>query len=136
MRHFAKAQGKAETDPLDTQVIGDFARSFQPQPTPAPDQVCRELTERLLKAGKLKKVALTAVMRKLLICLNTLLRKLAVPHPSQQGLCLQSPSYPTAQRVTRVQEKKRNKYRRPSAALLCRIFSCTPRSVELRRATF
>jgi transposase len=238
VRHFAKAQGKAKTDPLDTQVIGDFARSFQPQPSPAPDEVRRELTEllqrrdglissraaeqnrlgqcrhkiiksqirhmmaqlaeqidqidglmkklvstsqeletkvkalcqvqgvghltavtllitlpelgslgrnrisrlvglaplnddsgtqknkrliqggrkrprcalympaltasrhnpvlkefyqRLLKAGKLKKVALTAVMRKLLICLNTLLRKLAVSHPSQQGLCLAKP---------------------------------------------
>lgn len=47
VRHFAKAQGKAKTDPLDTQVIGDFARSFQPQPTPAPDPVRRELTELL-----------------------------------------------------------------------------------------
>src|ERR1700687_2416255 len=42
VRHFAKAQGKAKTDPLDTQVIGDFARSFRPQPTPAPDPVRRE----------------------------------------------------------------------------------------------
>ena len=238
VRHFAKAQGKAKTDPLDTQVIGDFARSFRPQPTPAPDPVHRELTEllqrrdglissraaeqnrlgqcqhkfikgqirhmmaqlteqidqidglmkklvstsqelktkvealcqvkgvghltaitllislpelgtlgrnrisrlvglaplnddsgtqknkrfiqggrkrprcalymaaltasrhnpvlkefyqRLLKAGKLKKVALTAVMRKLLICLNSLLRQLAVQHPSPQGLCLAKP---------------------------------------------
>ena len=238
VRHFAKAQGKAKTDPLDTQVIGDFARSFRPQPTPAPDPVRRELTEllqrrdglissraaeqnrlgqcrhkiikgqirhmmaqlteqidqidelmkklvstsqelktklealcqvtgvghltavtllitlpelgslgrnhisrlvglaplnddsgiqknkrfiqggrkrarcalympaltasrhnpvlkefyqRLLKAGKLKKVALTAVMRKLLICLNTLLRHLALQHPSPQGLCLAKP---------------------------------------------
>jgi transposase len=238
VRHFAKAQGKAKTDPLDTQVIGDFARSFRPQPTSAPDPVRRELTEllqrrdglissraaeqnrlgqcrhkiiksqirhmmaqlaeqidqldglikklvstsqeleakvkalcqvkgvgqltavtllitlpelgtlgrkriarlvglaplnddsgkqknkrliqggrkrprcalympaltasrhhpvlkefyqRLLKAGKLKKVALTAVMRKLLICLNTRLRKLALSDPSPQGLCLAKP---------------------------------------------
>ena len=238
VRHFAKAQGKAKTDPLDTQVIGDFARSFQPQPTPAPDPVRRELTEllqrrdglissrateqnrlgqcrhpliksqirrlkaqlteqinqidelmkqlvgssqelktkvktlcqvkgvghltavtllitlpelgtlgrqriarlvglaplnddsgqqknkrfiqggrkrprcalympalsasqhnpvlkdfyqRLLAAGKLKKVALTAVMRKLLIYLNGLLRNLAGPHPSQAALCLAKP---------------------------------------------
>ena len=238
VRHFAKAQGKAKTDPLDTQVIGDFARSFRPQPSPAPDPVRRELTEllqrrdglistraaeqnrlgqcrhkmikaqirrlmaqlaeqigqidglmkklvntsaelkakvkalcqvkgvghltavtllitlpelgtlgrnrivrlvglaplnddsgtqknkryiqggrarprcalympalsasrhnpvlkevyeRLLKAGKLKKVALTALMRKLLICLNALLRKLADQHPSPQGLCLAKP---------------------------------------------
>ena len=28
VRHFAKAQGKAKTDPLDTQVIGDFAEAF------------------------------------------------------------------------------------------------------------
>jgi transposase len=238
VRHFAKAQGKAKTDPLDTQVIEDFARTFRPQPTPAPDPVRRELIEllqrrdglisiraaeqnrlgqcqhkiikdqighmmaqlaeqidqidglmkklvstsqelktkvealcqikgvghltaitllitlpelgtlgrnhisrlvglaplnddsgtqkhkrfiqggrkrprcalympaltatrhnpvlkefyqRLLKAGKLKKVALTAVMRKLLICLNTLLRQLAIQQPSPQGLCLAKP---------------------------------------------
>ena len=53
--------------------------------------VLKEFYQRLLKAGKLKKVALTAVMRKLLIYLNTLLRKLAVPRPSQQGLCLAKP---------------------------------------------
>ena len=220
VRYYAKAQGKAKTDPLDKQVIGDFARSFRPPPTPAPDPVRRELTEllqrrdglistraaeqnrlgqcrigqidglmkklvnssqelkakvkalcqvkgvghltavtllitlpelgtlgrnrivrlvglaplnddsgtqknkryiqggrarprcalympalsasrhnpvlkevyeRLLKAGKLKKVALTALMRKLLICLNALLRKLADHHPSPQGLCLAKP---------------------------------------------
>ena len=238
VRFYAKAQGKAKTDPLDRQVIGDFARSFRPPPTPAPDPVRRELTEllqrrdglvnsraaeqnrlgqcrhpmlksqirrmmiqvaqqidqidrlmkklvgtslelqakvkalcqikgvghltavtllitlpelgtlgrthivrlvglaplnddsgkqsnkrfiqggrkrprcalympaltasrhnpvlkefyqRLLKAGKLKKVALTAVMRKLLICLNALLRNLADQHRSAQGLCLAKP---------------------------------------------
>ena len=238
VRFYAKAQGKAKTDPLDRQVIGDFARSFRPPPTPAPDPVRRELTEllqrrdglvnsraaeqnrlgqcrhpmlksqirrmmiqvaqqidqidrlmkklvgtslelqakvkalcqikgvghltavtllitlpelgtlgrthivrlvglaplnddsgkqsnkrfiqggrkrprcalympaltasrhnpvlkefyqRLLKAGKLKKVALTAVMRKLLICLNALLRDLADQHRSAQGLCLAKP---------------------------------------------
>jgi hypothetical protein len=47
VRYYAKAQGKAKTDPLDTQVIGDFARSFRPPPTPAPDPVRRELTELL-----------------------------------------------------------------------------------------
>lgn len=238
VRFYAKAQGKAKTDPLDRQVIGDFARSFRPPPTPAPDPVRRELTEllqrrdglvnsraaeqnrlgqcrhpmlksqirrmmiqvaeqidqidrlmkklvgtslelqtkvkalcqikgvghltavtllitlpelgtlgrtrivrlvglaplnddsgkqsnkrfiqggrkrprcalympaltatrhnpvlkefyqRLLKAGKLKKVALTAVMRKLLICLNALLRNLADQQRSAQGLCLAKP---------------------------------------------
>ena len=53
--------------------------------------VLKDFYQRLLKAGKLKKVALTAVMRKLLICLNALLRKLADPHPSQEGLCLAKP---------------------------------------------
>src|SRR6202035_2162071 len=47
VRYYAKAQGKAKTDPLDKQVIGDFARSFRPPPTPAPDPVRRELTELL-----------------------------------------------------------------------------------------
>ena len=53
--------------------------------------VLKEFYQRLLKAGKLKKVALTAVMRKLLICLNALLRNLADQHPSAQGLCLAKP---------------------------------------------
>jgi hypothetical protein len=44
-----------------------------------------------VKAGKLKKVALTAVMRKLLICLNARLRKLADQPPSPEGLCLAKP---------------------------------------------
>jgi transposase len=43
VRYFAKAQGKAKTDPLDKQVIGAFAQAFRPQPTPAPDRVQREL---------------------------------------------------------------------------------------------
>lgn len=47
VRYFAKAQGKAKTDPLDKQVIGAFAQAFRPQATPAPDQVQRELMELL-----------------------------------------------------------------------------------------
>jgi transposase len=47
VRYFAKALGKAKTDPLDKQVIGAFAQAFRPQPTPAPDRVQRELTELL-----------------------------------------------------------------------------------------
>jgi transposase len=252
VRYYAKAQGKAKTDPLDTRFIGDFARSFRPPPTPAPDPVRRELSEllqrrdglistraaeqnrlsqcrhqmikaqirrlmaqlaeqieqidrlmkklvsssqelqtkvkalcqvkgvghltavtllitlpelgtlgrnrivrlvglaplnddsgtqehkrfiqggrkrprcalympalsasrhnavlkdfyqRLLKAGKLKKVALTAVMRKLLIWLNALLHKLADPQASAEGLCLQSPSNPTDQRLAECKKK-------------------------------
>jgi transposase len=53
--------------------------------------VLKEFYLRLLKAGKLKKVALTAVMRKLLICLNALLRNLAAQPVSGQGLCLAKP---------------------------------------------
>lgn len=48
--------------------------------------VLKEFYQRLLKAGKLKKVALTAVMRKLLICLNALLHRLATQPVSAQGL--------------------------------------------------
>jgi len=47
VRYFAKAQGKAKTDPLDKQVIADFARTFQPTATPAPDPVLRELSDLL-----------------------------------------------------------------------------------------
>jgi transposase len=47
VRYFAKAQGKAKTDPLDKQVIGAFAQALRPEPTPAPDPVRRELMELL-----------------------------------------------------------------------------------------
>jgi transposase len=47
VRYFAKALGKAKTDPLDKRVIKAFALSFRPSPTPAPDPVRRELTELL-----------------------------------------------------------------------------------------
>jgi len=47
VRYFAKAEGKAKTDPIDKQVIGAFARAFSPPPTPAPDPIRRELTELL-----------------------------------------------------------------------------------------
>ena len=47
VRFFAKAQGKAKTDPLDKQVIGAFARTMRPEATPAPEPVFRELTELL-----------------------------------------------------------------------------------------
>jgi hypothetical protein len=72
----------------------------------------RDLCQRLLRAGKPKKVALPAVMRKLLICLNVLLRQ----QPEQQDFFLQGPQQPSRSTRGEVQEKKRNKHRRPSAA--------------------
>jgi transposase len=45
VRYFAKSLGKAKTDPLDKQMIGQFARLREPQPTPAPEPVIRELIE-------------------------------------------------------------------------------------------
>jgi transposase len=47
VRYFAKAQGKAKTDPLDKELIGAFAQAFRPEPTPTPDPVRRELMELL-----------------------------------------------------------------------------------------
>jgi transposase len=47
VRYFAKAQGKAKTDPLDKEIIGAFAQAFGPQPTPAPEPVRRQLMELL-----------------------------------------------------------------------------------------
>lgn len=44
VRHFAKAMGKAKTDPLDRLVIARFAQSFCPAPTPAPDPVELQLS--------------------------------------------------------------------------------------------
>ena len=49
--------------------------------------VLRAFYQRLLKAGKLKKVALTAVMRKLLICLNALLRNWAKQKAALEAFC-------------------------------------------------
>lgn len=53
VRFFAKAQGKAKTDPLDKQVIGAFAQALRPAPTPAPDEVGRQLTELLQRRDEL-----------------------------------------------------------------------------------
>jgi transposase len=49
--------------------------------------VLRDFYQRLLKAGKPKKVALTAVMRELLICLNALLRQQLEQQASKEGFC-------------------------------------------------
>jgi hypothetical protein len=61
----------------------------------------RDLCQRLLRAGKPKKVALPAVMRKLLICLNVLLRQ----QPEQQDFFLQGPQQPSRSTRGEVQEK-------------------------------
>src|SRR4029079_14061986 len=53
VRHYAKALGKAKTDPVDKQLIGDFARSTQPEPTPAPAPTHRELSELLQRRDSL-----------------------------------------------------------------------------------
>jgi transposase len=53
VRHFAKAMGKAKTDPLDTQVIAKFARTTEPKPTPAPEPLMRELCELLQRRDSL-----------------------------------------------------------------------------------
>src|SRR5215469_4472967 len=47
VRYFAKAQGKAKTDPLDKEVIGAFAQAFRPPPTRAPEPVRGQLMELL-----------------------------------------------------------------------------------------
>jgi transposase len=53
VRYFAKSLGKAKTDPLDKQMIGQFARLKEPQPTAAPEPVMRELTELLQRRDSL-----------------------------------------------------------------------------------
>ena len=53
VRFYAKAQGKAKTDPLDKQVIGAFAQAMRPAPTPAPDELSRQLTELLQRRDEL-----------------------------------------------------------------------------------
>ena len=53
VRFYAKAQGKAKTDPLDKQVIGAFAQAMRPAPTPAPDELGRQLTELLQRRDEL-----------------------------------------------------------------------------------
>jgi transposase len=53
VRFYAKAQGKAKTDPLDKQVIGAFAQAMRPAPTPAPDELSRQLVELLQRRDEL-----------------------------------------------------------------------------------
>ena len=53
VRFYAKAQGKAKTDPLDKQVIGAFAQAMRPAPTPAPDELGRQLIELLQRRDEL-----------------------------------------------------------------------------------
>jgi transposase len=53
VRFFAKSMGKAKTDPLDKEIIGRFARVKEPEPTPAPEPVMRELTEFLHRRDNL-----------------------------------------------------------------------------------
>jgi|SRR5712664_3956567 len=72
---------------LPAQLGNDHAGFRQLISASRHNPVLKDFYERLRKAGKLKKVALTAVMRKLLICLNALLRKLANQHASEEGLC-------------------------------------------------
>src|ERR1700732_2761302 len=73
VRYYAKAQGKAKTDPLDTQVIGDFARSFRPPPTPrhlircaASSPSCCSVAMDLLAAERLSKIGSGSAGTKLL----------------------------------------------------------------------
>jgi transposase len=49
--------------------------------------VLRDFSQRLLKAGKPKKVALTTVMRKLLICLKALLQQQLEQKVSKEDFC-------------------------------------------------
>jgi transposase len=53
VRYFAKSLGKAKTDPLDKQMIGQFARLREPQPTTPPQPVIRELLEFLQRRDSL-----------------------------------------------------------------------------------
>jgi transposase len=53
VRYFAKSLGKAKTDPLDKQMIGQFARAREPLPTPAPEPGIRELIEFLQRRDSL-----------------------------------------------------------------------------------
>lgn len=44
VRHFARAQGqKAKTDPLDAEMIRQYAQAVEPRPSPAPDPAQRRL---------------------------------------------------------------------------------------------
>ena len=68
IRDFAKAAGRLEkTDALDAAAIAHFAEAIRPEPRALPDEAARRL-------GKPKKLALTALMRKLLTVLNAIAR--------------------------------------------------------------
>ena len=101
VRNFARATGKlAKTDALDAQVLAHFAEAMRPVSRPLPDSDTRELAalvatrfnpvlryfyQRLCMAGKPKKVALTACMRKLLTILNHMVRQNRHWNPSTQN---------------------------------------------------
>jgi len=93
-RRFAEATGKrVKTDRVDARMLAQMGQALQLDPTIARDELIeilgefellrlalrfnRDLAvfyERLVAAGKPKKVAVTAVMRKLLITANALIR--------------------------------------------------------------
>ena len=72
VRHFAKAQGKAKTDPLDTQVIGDFAEASGPNRPrhliwcAASSPSCCSVAMDSLAAERLSKIASASAGTKLL----------------------------------------------------------------------
>jgi len=85
VRDFAKAKGVlAKTDKIDAGVIAQFAEAIRPEVRSVLlmatriairfNPVIRAFFERLQKAGKIRKVAETAGMRKLLTILNAMLK--------------------------------------------------------------
>jgi transposase len=86
VREFARSIGQlAKTDKLDAKVLARFAEAVQPHLTRLPNEAEQALSatrhnliikafyQRLLAAGKKKKVALVACMHKLLTILNAML---------------------------------------------------------------
>ncbi len=77
-RHFARVRAEhAKTDPIDADVLTAFGEALQPAPTHSTAQSHlavlvgrRAQLVTLRAAGKVKMVALTAVMRKLVVLFN------------------------------------------------------------------
>jgi len=76
-RNFAKATNQlAKTDKVDAKILAFFGEALRPEVRTMAAEETRQLNDLVTRRrGKLKKVALTACMHKLLIILNAMLKQ-------------------------------------------------------------
>lgn len=103
VRQFARASGQlVKTDPLAAAVLAAIGQALTPPPTPPrtatelklaalsasrSNHLLKPFYDRLIQAGKPAKVALTAVMRKLIVLMNHLLKIPTSPLHAKHRCC-------------------------------------------------